>query len=699
MTMAAAADAPIAPADQMRRRAIFLAVLLAFLLFALWLTSASRGNPAIGWMLMFAPADFAAPGRLWPFLVSLQTGISPWLAALEVLSQRHLGATTPITVGLYRFCLVGAYLIAMALAWPSVLRLAIAAALSATFLWATVLIHPATPIVYDVVLPFLLVAYFALLRIGAAATLRHARLVLAAAGFLLALAELTRPYMILFVPLLLVAAWFTLRSRQRFLALVLPVLLIVGAWHAHQWLNHGQFAWSNHAGFNLIRAWRMVPYPPLIPEPGSAPVAAERMANLNTPEHGENSRRLRRAVVDYVLANPADSARHMAERVAVFVGAGHQIDDHVVDHPILPLYDHAVRYADIMALAGALSILLAMLVAPGRAGAMAGRIDNQAIVLVALSIVLIAITESGEDARFQIGLLPLIAMAPVPVLLARDGTPWRWSSRTRRIAIAGAIFLAMTIEVLVSGATRQAMAAREGGAVAPPAGAGAGAAGTIRVAQFNVRGGVWQDRDSEPRATASCLGDIDLAGIVELRGGGPFGLKQTQAALLAAATGLAAIDAPAERRWWAPQFGNALLTRVPVDRWTSAPLPRALAPSYRSMLQADASVAGRRLRVIVAQVDNLDVVDQVAAIDRAFRAAPSPAVLLADLGTSGRAEPLQGLTRDPAFVVVTNQPPMPGAGMPGGYVIAKGMAKVAQDFCKGGVSMSPRIAVELAFVP
>jgi hypothetical protein len=74
-------------------------------------------------------------------------------------------------------------------------------------------------------------------------------------------------------------------------------------------------------------------------------------------------------------------------------------------------------------------------------------------------------------------------------------------------------------------------------------------------------------------------------------------------------------------------------------------------------------------------------------------------VLLADLGTSERMEPLLGLTRDPAFVVVTNQPPMPGAGMPGGYVIAKGLRKVVQDFCKGGVSMSPRIAVELAFDP
>jgi endonuclease/exonuclease/phosphatase family metal-dependent hydrolase len=239
------------------------------------------------------------------------------------------------------------------------------------------------------------------------------------------------------------------------------------------------------------------------------------------------------------------------------------------------------------------------------------------------------------------------------------------------------------------------MAAREGGPVAGRAVEG----GTIRVAQFNVRGGTWRDREADLRATASCLGDVDLAGIVELRGGGPFGLKRTQAALLAEATGLSAIDAPAERRWWAPQFGNALLTRVPVERWTSEPLPRALGISHRAMLQADAVVAGRHLHVIVAQVDNIDLAEQVAAVERAFRAAPSPAVLLADLSTSGRMEPLLGLVRDPAFVVVTNQPPMPEAGMQGGYVIAKGLKRVGQSFCKGGVSMSPRIAVELGFLP
>ena len=64
MIQSAASDAPVAGVDTARRRAVFLAVLSAFLLYGLWITGASRGNPATGWMLMFAPSDFAAPGRL-----------------------------------------------------------------------------------------------------------------------------------------------------------------------------------------------------------------------------------------------------------------------------------------------------------------------------------------------------------------------------------------------------------------------------------------------------------------------------------------------------------------------------------------------------------------------------------------------------------------------------------------------------------
>lgn len=680
--------------------ALYAVVLLAFAAFGLWITGGSRGNPAVGWMLMFAPEDFVQRGALTRFLFDLQSPIPPWLATLEILSQRHLGSPDLVTVGLYRFCMVGGYLIAMALAWPSLPRLAISALLSALFLSTTVLIHPASPIVYDVVFPFLLIAYFALLRLGAAVPrFRTGATLLVLGGFCLALAELTRPFLVLFLPLLLVAAWWTLHERlARFTALVLPVVLVSGAWHLHQWVDHGQLAWSNHAGFNLIRAWRMVPYPELIPEPGSAPVALRRLPNLNTPEHGENSRRLRRAVVDYALAHPAQSLLHMAERIAIFTGAGHQIEDYAPDHPVLPAYDVVVRYANIAVLAAALLLLVAMAAAPRQARGMMARVDNQMLGFAALAMALIAVTESGEEARFQISLLPLIAAVPAPLLLARDGTRARLPRRWRLPAIAALLAVVATVEILAWGSTRQPMPATEGGPVAR--GGLPMRPGLLRVAQFNVRGGAWQDRAHEIAANAACLSDLDLAGLAELRGPGPFGLGTPQVAPLAAASGLAAIDAPVERRWWSPNFGNALLTRIAVDRWRSGPLPHGVGNSYRGLLTAEAAIAGRKVTILVAQVDNHDHAIQIEAIERAFQAVPAPAVLLADFGTAEpRLDPLKHLLAIPGLAIETNQPPYPEATVQGGYVIAKGMRATGRSFCKGGVSMQPRLAVDLVLEP
>ncbi|MCC6471488.1 MAG: hypothetical protein IT563_24445 [Alphaproteobacteria bacterium] len=689
--------------------AFYAATLVVFAWAGWTMTAGAHGNPAIGWMMMFAPGDFTAPGALRKFLLGLEAPIPPWLAVLEVLAQRATGSVELVTVWLYRVCMVGAYLVALALTWPSLGRLLLSLLVSVLFLWSTVLVHPGSPIVYDVVFPFLLVVYFGLLRLGAAARGDVVGVVvLFVAGFALALAELTRPFLALFVLPLLLGAWFTLRRPARFAALVVPVLVLAGGWHAHQAINHGQLTWSNHSGFNLIRAWRMVPYPELVPEPGNAPVALNRLPNLNTPEHGENSRRLRRAVFGYVLAHPLDSALQMAERVAIFVGAGHQIEDHDPDDPFLPVYDVVVKYANIAALAGVLAMLVSLLVVPRRAGELIGAPNNQMLALAALSMVLIAVTESGEEARFQISILPLLAAIPLPYLPRRERAPdfvrdQRWRRRKRALVLAAAVAVVAVVEVLSWGARREPARASGGGPLALASATAplvtAGGEPRLRVAQFNIRGGAWRDRAAEIKANAACLKDLDLAGLAEVRGPGPFG-GESQAAMLARATGLTALFAPAERRWWSEHFGNALLTSLPVPRWERASLPHRVGQSYRALLAADVLVGERSVRVLVTQIDNHDHAIQIEAIAGVFRSAPSPAILLADMGTAEpRLEPLKSLVEDPKFLVLTNQPPFHPAQVQGGYVIAKGFRRVDSGFCKGGVSMQPRLAVELAFVP
>jgi hypothetical protein len=660
---------------------------------------------------MFAPADFVAPGALWDFLVGLQVPISPWLSALEILEQRFTGSTEATTAWLYRFCMVGAYVLAMALAWPSIGRLLAAFALSLLFLWATVLAHPPGATTDGAVFAFLLVAYFGLLRLGAAARDEGwAAAALVPGGFALALAELTRPDMILFLAPLLLGAWFTLRRARRFVALIAPVILLSGPWHLHQAVNHGQLAWSNHAGFNLAGAWPMVPHPELMAEPDNAPVAPARRPNLNTREHGENDRRMRRAVVDYVLAHPGESALHAIERVAAFVGAGHRRGGHAPDDAFLAVYDFLIKYADLAVLASAVAMLVALAMAPRRAGALLGDTGNQILAFAALSMGLVAVTAGGEEERFQLAVLPLLAAMPVPYLPRRERSPDYVRDRRRRrrgwaAALTATVLAVAVVEVLAWGARREPARAAGGGPI-PPAAASAPIAGTggatgLRVAQFNIRGGAWRDPAAEVSANAACLKDVDIAALAEVRGAGPFGRGENQAAMLARETGLTALFAPTERRWWSERFGNALLSARPILRWERASLPHQVGLSYRGLLAADVQIGDRTVRVLVTQIDIGDKNLQVAAVDAVFRNAPSPAVLLADMGPAEPLpdEPLRRLIGDPAFLVFTNQPPFPAAQAQGGYVIAKGFRRVASSFCKGGASPHPRLAVELAFEP
>jgi endonuclease/exonuclease/phosphatase family metal-dependent hydrolase len=700
------------PVPARRPFALYAAALAVFAAAGFAMTQGLRGEPATAWMGMFAPGDFVAPGALRTFLAELRAAIPPWLAALEILEQRHTGALEATTVWLYRFFLVGGYLAAMALTWPSVARLLAAFALSLLFLWATVLLHPRAPGTADAAFPFLLVAYFGLLRLGASATRAPwAAAALAAGGLALALAALTRPYLILFVPPLAAGAWFALRRPWRFAALLAPVAVVAGGWHGYQAAIHGQIPWGNHWGFDLARAWPMVPQPELIPESAAVPAAPGRRQNLNTPEHAENNRRIVRAVLDHARAHPADSALHALGRIAVFVGADHQLAEHAPDDRYLPVYAFLVKYFDLAAMAGVAAMLVAFLLAPGRIGALAGDVGNQILALAALSIAVVAVTATGDEARLQLSVLPLLACVPLPHLPGRARKPdfVRDQRRRRRalaIGLAATAVVVAAVEVLAWGSRRTPARAAGGGPVAPAAvlaplaEAPAGEV-RLRVAQFTIRGGAWRDGAAEARANGACLKAIDVAGLNEVRGPGPFGHGESQAAILAREAGLTALFAPTERRWWREHFGNALLSAAPILRWERASLPRQAGRSHRGLLAADIDLGGRTVRVLVTQTDPQDRQVQIAAVAAVFDKAPSPALLLADFGAPEAAtdQALQRLIGNPAYVVVAEPALPPAAPGQGGYIVAKGFRRLAASVCKGSAAAPPRLGVELVVEP
>ncbi len=188
--------------------------------------------------------------------------------------------------------------------------------LSATFLTGAIEIHRLNPQIYDVVCPFLLLLFIVTLDLfPSAGRLRTRRLCAALCGLSLTMAELTRPFMVFVVPFLVLSAVGVMRGKRCLPYFFVPLLLLSGSWHAQVAIRYQRLAWTNHTGFNLLHAWPMVHRPQLVPELHSTPLARGRRLNLNTDEHSENSRRLARAVLAYVVAHPAHATLHGLERI------------------------------------------------------------------------------------------------------------------------------------------------------------------------------------------------------------------------------------------------------------------------------------------------------------------------------------------------------------------------------------------------
>jgi hypothetical protein len=395
------------------------ALAAVFVLIALPLVQTASAARTIRWMNIFRASDFPTLGDAARFLAELRVPIPPAIGLLEILNYQLDGTTTLVSETLYRASLVLVYLAALALARTTLARLLSTFSIAVVFLWSTVLIHPGNAQVYDVLFPCAFLAWaFFLTEMRRAHSKRKQALFALAAGFFLSMAELTRPFVILLLPLLLLGSGLALatalpKSKEQRNALLamffLPVLIFSGSWHAHLLSRHGQLSWTNHSGFNLQRAWKMAPLPTFVPEPGRSPLSPDRWANLNTAEHAENSRRLQRSVLDYIAANPAHALVNIWDGWVSLLTPQTAIYDHRPDHAVLSVYRLLVWFTALW--------LGVQLIRLGRHAVRMGgsrlrllaEPENLVLLSATAFLWIVTIGDRLEEARFLLSLAPLLA--------------------------------------------------------------------------------------------------------------------------------------------------------------------------------------------------------------------------------------------------------------------------------------------------
>lgn len=424
---------------------ILLAIILGIL--GVCLVSDSYAVPATTWMNIYAPEDFHTLADWAVYVRDLRVPIPPILSTLEIWSYLAAGSTAIVTTHLYRMSIVGSYLLALVLCYPSRPKAVVAFLVALPSMWGTVVVHRGNPQVYDVVYPFLILGFVGLLTILKHRGWLQPRFVIllsCLAGVILASAELTRPFVLYLMPLLLVGGILVIRplGRPSYVAFVLPLVLISGLWHLHQAAAHGQLLWTNHSGFNLVRAWSDTPTPVLVPEPGAVPIAPGRWENLNTAEHLTNSRILQAAVLGQVARHPWQAATQALQKLFYFASAPTEIYTHTPDQPALVVYRSASLLLFLLLFANALLLFLLFLEAPKRALTLLAEPQNLLICVAICSLVFLALGEAEEEARLVLSILPMVAGLPMAGRPSTEERPQRRLSVVGMLLCGGALVAA-----------------------------------------------------------------------------------------------------------------------------------------------------------------------------------------------------------------------------------------------------------------
>src|ERR1700722_13760374 len=242
---------------------------------------------------------------------------------------------------------------------------------------------------------------------------------------------------------------------------------------------------------------------------------------------------------------------------------------------------------------------------------------------------------------------------PTPTLRASSpspGTPgegWGEGSRWRRI-FRRFIFLAVVL-VIWQGDLRRLTGPAEGAHLNGPASSAAPAMQNLRVASFNIAGGVAPDDNRLDLArTARYLAGFDLIGMQEVHGANLFQWHD-QAELLGQQLHMPWLFAPSETQWFHAAFGNAALCRLPVSHWKRVPLSMAPDASNRSLLYLTVQWHNKNITVLITHLDrHVDHRAELGAIVTAFMDAPPPAILMGDLNMVERDARFDAMRADPA---------------------------------------------------
>jgi endonuclease/exonuclease/phosphatase family metal-dependent hydrolase len=269
------------------------------------------------------------------------------------------------------------------------------------------------------------------------------------------------------------------------------------------------------------------------------------------------------------------------------------------------------------------------------------------------------------------------------VVLAASGiVVWHGSNRVPTGAASG-----YSLESPVGHALRMA----QGG---PPA--AAFSRDTLRVATFNIHGGRGADRVRDLDRIADLLRDFDVVGLNEVHGA-RLPSSDNQAASLGKTLNQPWLFAPTERRWWRDDFGNGVISSLPVCQWYRLPLPATQGAGFRNVVWLTIPWRSHTVNVLVTHLDRQrDREMQLRTIFALFQSLAQPAILVGDFNTPATDPALNDfLARSDATDVVGAAECHVAANNRIDWILARGLTRINSGCVPTEASDHPLVWTEL----
>jgi endonuclease/exonuclease/phosphatase family metal-dependent hydrolase len=180
---------------------------------------------------------------------------------------------------------------------------------------------------------------------------------------------------------------------------------------------------------------------------------------------------------------------------------------------------------------------------------------------------------------------------------------------------------------------------------------------SFRVGAFNIHGCTGADGCRDVARVADCVADLDFVALTEVHGP-RWWESENQAALLGRRLGVQWLFAPATRDWHTIDFGNGLLTSLPVESWQRIPLQADNGRGFRNAVLVRLRQRAQTISVLlthIARSDDCTRHEQLHQAINLYLALTGPAIFLGDLNSEAGEPEIRRLLAAPGVVDAVGQ--------------------------------------------